>query len=288
MAGFLVEKTRHIHDYLQTLKEPPMKIFSYLAGILGKSFASEATAQDSNLPLHINFKTTVTFEVNPILSAITQGAMLNIQLDNLKVLKVKAISSLKIEGMDNKKFYRFYFPTSSTEKRLFLQILCDSDNVETIDEILLCSSRTEPPASDADIAFFLGDGETGLGESSYHFSRDDLCTFLPSSEVDKRLAVSGADGVDYQRIDPEQVFMPAFTGVETVIFDAYGTTGESRRIMNIMPHSRALSENRFEELLVAFWVTNSNNGKDISIRNQLPLAEYIFAIKLAATNIKVI
>jgi hypothetical protein len=265
-----------------------MKIFSYLAGILGKSFASEATAQDTNLPLHINFKTTVTFEINPILSAITHGAMLNVQLDNLKVLKVKAISSLKIEGMDTKKFYRLYFPTSSSEKRLFLQILCDSDNVETIDEILLCSSRTELPAGDADIAFFLGDGEKGLGEPSYRFSRDDLYTFLPSGEVDKRLAVSGADAVEYQRIDEELAFMPAFTGVETVIFDADGTTGESRRILNLMPHTRALSENLFEELLVAFWVATSNNGKDISIRNQLPLAEYIFAIKLEATNIKVI
>ena len=265
-----------------------MKFFSYLSGILSKSVASETTAQDANLPLKISFKTTVTFETNPVLSAITHGAMLNIQLDNLKVLKVKAISSIKIAGMDNKKFYRFYFPTSSTEKRLFLQILCDSDNVENIDEVLLCSSRTEPPAGDDDIAFFLGDGERGLGEANYYFSRNDLYSFLPSGEVDKRLAVSGSNDVEYQRVNEEQEFMPAFTGTETVIFDAYGTTGESRRIMNFMPHSRALSENMFEELMVAFWVTNSNNGKDISIRNQLPLAEYIFAIKLEASNIKVI
>jgi hypothetical protein len=58
--------------------------------------------------------------------------------------------------------------------------------------------------------------------------------------------------------------------------------------MNLMPHSRALSETSFEEFLVGFWVTNSKNGKDITTRDQLPLAEYIFAIKLEQTNIKVI
>jgi hypothetical protein len=132
----------------------------------------------------------------------------------------------------------------------------------------------------------MGDGERGLGELSYRFSRDDLYTFLPSGEVDKRLG--NADGIEYQRANPDEEFMPAFIGVETVIYDAYGVTGETRRIMNLMPHSRALSEASFEEFLVAFWVTNSKNGKDITIRDQLPLAEYIFAIKLEQTNIKVI
>jgi hypothetical protein len=267
-----------------------MKFFSYLSGIFGKSsLASESTAQDANLPLKINFNTTVTFEINPIMSAITRGAMIDAPLDNLKVLKVQAISSLTIEGMENKKIYRFYFNRGSQEKRMFLQILSDRDNVENIDEILFCCSVTELPAGDEDIAFFLGDGERGLGEPLYSFSRDDLYTFLPSSEVDKRLAASdNADGVEYQRVNEEEAFMPAFTGVETVIFDAYGTTGESRRIMNLMPHSRALSETNFEEFMVAFWVTTSKNGNDITTRDQLPLAEYIFAIKLERTNIKVI
>ena len=265
-----------------------MSFFSYLGGILGKSSAGDETRQDANLPLKINFNSTVTFEVLPILSAITHGAMLNVAIDNLKMLRVQSISSLTIAGLDNKKIYRFYFPTSSQEKRLFLQILVDADNVSRIDEILLCSSLTEPPADDADIAFFLGDGETGLGEPSYSFSRDDLCTFLTSSEVDKRLAVSGADGAQYQRVDANTDFMHAFTGTETVIYDANGTTGESRRIMNLMPHSRALTENTFEEFIVAFWVTTSKNGNEISVRDQLPLAEYIFAIKLEASNVNVI
>ena len=58
--------------------------------------------------------------------------------------------------------------------------------------------------------------------------------------------------------------------------------------MNLMPHSRELQNSLFEELIVAFWVTTSNNGQEITIENQLPLAEYIFAIKLERTNIKVI
>jgi hypothetical protein len=49
-----------------------------------------------------------------------------------------------------------------------------------------------------------------------------------------------------------------------------------------------LHDTLFEELIVAFWVTNSHNGNDIAIEDQLPLAEYIFAIKLEKTNIKVI
>jgi hypothetical protein len=172
---------------------------------------------------------------------------------------------------------------------MFLQTLSDSDNIENIDEILFCCSVTEPPTGDEDIAFFLGDGETGLGEPAYRFSRKNLYTFLPSGEVDKRLAATdNADGVEYFRVDADLPFMPAFTGTETVIFDPYGTTGESRRIMNLMPHSRALSETNFEEFMVAFWVTTSKNGKDIATRDQLPLAEYIFAIKLEQTNIKVI
>jgi hypothetical protein len=265
-----------------------MKFFSYLGAILGKSSTGDTTRQDANLPLKINFNTTVTFEVLPILSAITHGAMLNVAIDNLKVLKVQAISSLRITGLENKKLYRFYFPSSSQEKRLFLQIMTDADNVSRVDEILLCSSFSEPPADDADIAFFMGDGETGLGEPSYSFSRDDLCTFLPSGEVDKRLAVSGENGVQYQRTDADIEFMHAFTGTETVIYDTNGTTGESRRIMNLMPHSRALTENTFEEFIVGFWVTTSKNGNEISVRDQLPLAEYIFAIKLEASNVNVI
>jgi hypothetical protein len=265
-----------------------MSFFSYLGGILGKSSAGDVTRQDANLPLKITFNTTVTLEVLPILSAITHGAMLNVAIDNLKMLRVQSISSLKIAGLDNKKLYRFYFPSSSQEKRLFLQIMTDADNTSRIDEVLLCSSQTEIPADDADMAFFMGDGETGLGEPSYSFSRDDLCTFLPSGEVDKRLAVSGADGVQYQRIDADTEFMHAFTGSETVIYDANGTTGESRRIMNLMPHSRALTENTFEEFIVGFWVTTSKNGNEINVRDQLPLAEYIFAIKLEASNINVI
>ncbi len=262
-----------------------MNIFSYF----GKLFGGESTAQDANLPLKINFKTTITFEINPIMSAITRGAMIDAPLDNLKVLKVQAISSINIDGMEDKKIYRFYFNRGSQEKRMFLQVLCDRDNVENIDEILFCCSRTEPPAGEEDIAFFMGDGETGLGEPVYSFSWKDLYTFLPSGEVDKRLAAcDSANGIEYYRVNSEEAFMPAFTGVETVIFDAYGITGESRRIMNLMPHSRALSETSFEEFIVAFWVTTSKNGSDITTRNQLPLAEYIFAIKLEQSNIKVI
>ena len=266
-----------------------MKFFAYLSGIFGKSVNSEAVTQDAHLPLKINFKTTVTFETNPIVSAITRGAMLNVQTDNLKMLKVNAISSIKIDGMEDKIIHRFYFDSGSQEKQLFLQVLSDRNHVENIDEILFCSSVTEPPAGADDIAFFMGDDEKGLGESSYRFSRQDLTTFLPSSEVDKRLAASGnEDGVEYQRANADEEFMPAFTGIETIISDPYGTTGESIRIMNLMPHSRALTETLFEEFIVAFWVTESKNGRDISIGNQIPLAEYIFAIKLEQSNIKVI
>lgn len=262
-----------------------MNIFSFFS----KLFAGESTAQDAHLPLKINFNSTITFEKTPILSAMTQGAMIDVLLDNLNVLRAKSISSIKIAGMDNKKIYRVYFNKEGDRKRLFLQVLCDSDNVDNIDEILFCSSVTEPPVGEEDILFFLGDNGTGLGEPSYGFSREDLYTFLSRAEVDKRLAVSGdEDGVTYHRVDAEQAFMPAFNGEETVIFDANGTTGESRRIMNLMPHSRALQGAIFEELIVAFWVTTSHNGKEISIEDQLPLAEYIFAIKLERTNIKVI
>lgn len=262
-----------------------MNIFSYFGKLLG----SESIAQDGHLPLKINFNTTVTFEINPILSAITRGALINVQLDNLKVLKVKSISSIKIDGLANKKIHRFYFSEEGSEKRQFLQILSDSNNVENIDEILFCSSLTEPPEGEDDIAFFLGDNDTGLGEVSYRFAREDLYSFLPRSEVDKRLAASGdADGVEYTRIDADQEFISAFSGIETVIFDAYGTTGESRKILNLMPHSRDLQGIAFEELIVAFWVTESKNGEEISTEDQLPLAEYIFAIKLEQTNIKVI
>ena len=263
-----------------------MKLFDYLGGLFNKN--KQAMTQDARLPLKINFKTTVTLELNPILSAITHGAMLNIQLDSLKVMHVQAISSIVIDGMDGKKIYRFYFNRGSKEKRLFLQVLCDSDNVENIDEILLCSSLTEPPTGAEDIAFFCGDNQTGVGSPTYGFSRENLYNFLPQHEVDKRLAVQKADMVEYLRIDPEQEFMPAFTGLETVITDPYGTTGERRKIMNLMPHSRALTDSLFEEFLVSFWVTTSKDNKEIYLNKQLPLAEYIFAIKLEAANIQVI
>jgi hypothetical protein len=262
-----------------------MNIFAYFR----KLFASEPTAQDSRLPLKINFKSTVTFEINPLVSAITRGAMINAPLDNLKVLKVNAISSINIEGMEDKKIYRFYFNKLGSEKRLFLQVLTERDEVEKIEEILFCSSLTEPPEGEEDIAFFSGDNEEGLGGTSYSFSREDLYAFLPKQEVDKRLSASGdEDGVEYSRVETEEAFMPAFTGIETVIFDANGTTGERNEIMNLMPHSRALEGIAFEELIVAFWVTSSKNGKDITTEDQLPLAEYIFAIKLEQANIKVI
>lgn len=261
-----------------------MNIFSFF----GKLFGGESTAQDSHLPLKINFNSTITFEINPILSAITRGAMINAPLDDLKMLTVKSISSIHIDGMENKKMHRFYFNQEGSDKRLFLQTLSDSDNVDSIDEILFCSSVTEPPAGEEDILFFLGDNKSGLGEPSYRFSRDDLYTFLPNNEVDKRLAVSGDDSVEYTRVNADEDFMSPFSGTETVIFDAYGTTGESRQILNLMPHSRALQDTLFEELIVAFWVTSSHNGNNIAIEDQLPLAEYIFAIKLEKTNIKVI
>ncbi|MEY3807683.1 MAG: hypothetical protein RI893_659 [Pseudomonadota bacterium] len=262
-----------------------MNIFSFFS----KSFAGESTAQDAHLPLKINFNNTVTFEINPILSAMTQGAMIDVDLDNLKVLSVKSISSIKIDGMENKKIHRFYFNREGEKKRLFLQTLSDGNNVENIDEILFCASVTEPPSGEEDILFFLGDNESGLGEPSYHFSREDLYTFLSHAEVDKRLAVnSNEDGVTYSRANEDKDFMPAFNGVETVIFDADGTAGESRQLMNLMPHSRSLGSTLFEELIVAFWVTTARNGREINVEDQLPLAEYIFAIKLERTNIKVI
>lgn len=262
-----------------------MNVFAYFS----KLFGSKSNAQDSNLPLKINFNSTVTFDVTPIMSAITRGAMINVALDNLKVLKVKSISSINIAGMEHEKIYRFYFSDEGNCKRLFLQVLCERNNVGKVNEILLCSSVTEPPSGEDDIAFFCGDNEVGLGESSYRFSRHDLYTFLPRPEVDKRLNASNdGDGVEYQRIAPDEEFMPAFTGVETVIFDPHGATGESREIMNLMPHSRALQGTAFEELIVGFWVTTSQNGENIAVDDQLPLAEYIFAIKLEQTNVKVI
>ncbi len=262
-----------------------MNIFAYFK----KLFASESTAQDARLPLNINFKSVITIENIPIMTAITRGAMINAPLDNLKVLKVNAISSLKIDGMEDKKIYRFYFNKEGSENRLFLQVLTERDQVEKIEEILFCSSFTEPPEGEDDIAFFSGDNDEGLGEPAYHFSRDDLSSFLPESEVDKRLAASGdEEGVEYLRIAQDEEFMPAFTGIETVIFDSMGTTGERREILNLMPHSRELEGIAFEELIVGFWVTQSHNGQEIETEDQLPLAEYIFGIKLEHTNVKVI
>ncbi len=262
-----------------------MGFFAYLGGLLGKSASTDA--QDVNLPLKIGFKTTVSFDVNPFVMAMTRGAMLDVRVDNLKMLKVNAISSIKIAGMEDKKIHRFYFDSDSSDKRLFLQTLSDANNSQNIAEILFCSSVTELPESTDDIAFFSGENGTGLGEISYSFSRDDLSSFLAETELDKRL---GADyqGLEYRRVSEDMEFMPAFTGVETRIFDAYGTSGEKVAVMNLMPHSRALKGGGEENFLVGFWVITSRNGKEIARDDQLPVAEYIFAIKLEPSNIKVI
>lgn len=265
-----------------------MKFFSYLGGLFKKNVPSDVVTQDANLPLKINFKTTITFEVNPILSAITNGAMLAVQVDNLKMLRVTAISSIKIEGMQDKKIHRFYFNSGSNDKRLFLQTLSAANNPQAIEEVLLCSSVTEFAETEDDIAFFAGENDSGLGERNYNFSRDDLSDFLPDAELDKRLG-KDCEGLEYSRIEADDIaFMPAITGTETRIFDAYGTTGESVEIMNFMPHSRALQGGADENFVVAFWVTTSKDGKTIERADQLPLAEYIFSIKLEPNNIKVI
>jgi hypothetical protein len=262
-----------------------MGFFSYLGGLLGKSATSDA--QDANLPLKIGFKTTVTLEVNPFVMATTRGALLDVKLDNLKMLKVNAISSIKLEGMTDKKIHRFYFDSDSSDKRLFLQTLSDVNNPQKIDEILFCSSVTELPESADDIAFFTGENDSGLGEMAYNFSFDDLTGFLSEAELHKRLG-QDCEGIEYTRIEPDMDFMPAFTGVETRIFDANGTTGERVDVMNLMPHTRALSGGGEEQFLVGFWVMTSKNGQEIDRNDQLPVVEYIFAIKLEQSNIKVI
>jgi hypothetical protein len=264
-----------------------MKFFSYLNGLLGKPFSSTANAQDVNLPLHINFKSRLTFDSNPFVSAITHGALLDVPLDNLKFLPITAISSIRIQGMDDKKIHRFYFKNDNTAKRMFLQTLSAIDNPQQIAEILFCCSVTEPPESEEDIEFFLGENDSGLGEAIYSFSRDDLSFFLPEQECSKRFAAD-CEFIEYSRVDDSMEFMPAFSGVETVIFDPQGTTGQSVRIMNFMPHSRALSDTRFEELIIAFWVITSENGQQVVTEEQIPLVEYLFAIKLEPTNITVI
>lgn len=266
-----------------------MKFFSYLGGLFNKKYAADATTQDVKLPLKISFKTTVSFESSPLVSAITQGALLDVRLDNLKMLRTTAISSIKITGMDDKKIHRFYFDSGNNQKRLFLQTLSNANNPQAIEEILLCSSVTEFAETEEDIAFFMAENDTGLGEQSYTFSRADLVDFLPDAELNKRLG-QDCEGLEYIRIDADEMeFMPAITGTETRIFDAYGTSGERVNIMNFMPHSRLLSGGVSEEnFMVAFWVTTSKDGKEIAAADQLPLAEYIFAIKLEHSNIKVI
>lgn len=266
-----------------------MKFFSYLGGLFNKKYASDAVTQDAHLPLKINFKSTVTFEVNPFVSAITRGTMLDVPLDNLKMLRVTAISSIKIAGMEDRKIHRFYFDSGNHQKRLFLQTLSNINNPQAIEEILFCSSVTEFAETEDDIAFFSGENNSGLGAQSYTFSRADLPDFLPDAELDKRLG-QDCEGLEYIRIEADDMeFMPAITGTETRIFDAYGTTGESVEIMNFMPHSRLLSGGMSEEnFILAFWVTTSKDGKIIAREDQLPLAEYIFAIKLEHSNIKVI
>ncbi len=266
-----------------------MKFFSYLGGLFNKKHAGDAATQDANLPLKINFKSTVTFEVNPFMSAITCGTLLNVPVDNLKMLRVSAISSIKIVGMEDKKIHRFYFDSGNSQKRLFLQTLSNANNPQAIEEILFCSSLTEFAETEDDIAFFSGENNSGLGAQSYSFSRTDLSDFLPEAELNKRLGTD-CEGLEYTRIDADEIdFMPAITGTETRIFDAYGTTGESVDIMNFMPHSRLLADGMSEEIFtVAFWLTTSKDGKDIARADQLPLAEYIFAIKLEHSNIKVI
>ena len=263
-----------------------MNLFSFFS----KKFGNASDTQDANLPLRITMKSVITLEMNPLMLAITQGALLNVPLDNLKMRKVKAISSIVLDGLDDKKIYRVYFNDEVDDsQRFFLQILCDKDNPHAVDEILVCTSFTEPPANEDDIAFFMGENDEGLGESRYAFSRDDLTFFLPEQEVAKRLsATEEMDGVEYQRIDANEDFMPAMTGVETVIFDAQGQTGCYNQIENFMAHSRALQGAITEELIVAFWVTTSKNGEEMSLGEQRPFAEYIFAIKLEQSNIKVI
>jgi hypothetical protein len=261
-----------------------MNVLSFLR----KMWGQESAAQDSHLPLKVTLKSTITLDINPILSAITHGAMINISLDNLKFLKVKAISSIVLAGMDTQKIYRFYFEYNE-DNRLFLQVLCNKNNVSVIDDILLCASTTEPLSTEEDIAFFRGDNDVGLGEKHYRFSQQDLTSFLSENEVEKRLhATDDKNSVEYERIEPAENFIPAFNGVETVIFDSLGEKGEQHQILNFMPHSRSLQGSVFEKLIVAFWVTTSQNGAEIPVDNQLPLADYIFAIKLESTNINVI
>lgn len=266
-----------------------MNFFSYLGSFFNKKHAGDAATQDANLPLKINFKSTVTFEVNPFMSAITRGTLLNVPIDNLKMLRVSAISSIKITGMEDRKIHRFYFDSGSSQKRLFLQTLSNTNNPQAIEEILFCSSLTELAETEDDIAFFSGENNSGLGAQSYTFSRADLADFLPAAELDKRLGAD-CEGIEYSRIDANDMeFMPAITGTETRIFDAYGTTGESVEMINFMPHSRLLSNGMSEEtFIVAFWVATSKDGKEIARADQLPRAEYIFAIKLEHSNIKVI
>ncbi|MEY4767657.1 MAG: hypothetical protein RL637_296 [Pseudomonadota bacterium] len=243
--------------------------------------------QDVDLPLNLNFNSLITINVHPIVSVITHGALLNVELDNLKFLKIKAISSLKIQGIEGKKIHRFYFETEAADRRLFLQILSNNAYPDQIEEILFCGSLTEPPENQKDIGFFLGENQQGLGERIYHFSRDDLNFFLLTEEVEKRLAPE-CEQVEYLRINEEIEFMPPFTGIETVIFDSVGSSGQTVKILNLMPHFRSLSEYLSEILLVSFWLVIAEDGHTLPIEEQLPLAEYIFAFQLDQNNITVI
>jgi hypothetical protein len=269
-----------------------MNIALYIKRISDKFFhrhlpTDDDQRQDVALPLGIHFSSLLTININSLVAAMTHGALISVNLDNLKFLPVKAISSIKIQGIDNKKIHRFYFESEASDKRVFLQTLSDVDHPENIDELLFCCSLTEPPENQKDIAFFLGKGEVGLGERCYTFSRDDLSFFLLTEEVEKRLPPE-CDCVDYKRINQDIEFMPPFSGSETVIFNANGSSGQNVEVMNLMPHSRWLQGDLYEQLIVGFWTVTSEDGHQITTEEQLPMAEYIFAIQLDRSNITVI
>lgn len=223
--------------------------------LIEKRSDSAPVAADAGVPMGGSVGGLITFKVSPFIRA---GNTLVPQPQSIE--QIVSISRLRTQLQGA--VHRLYTARGDGGQgnECFLQIYTDAAG-EAQELVYFHRLLRMIPGSAEEQAAFLGEGDSGLGGSSFSLYKGQFEGLgLPEQLV--ATAFGDGDSLEYVRCvgDASQDFVKPFKGVENRIDDSMGQNGLRQDVV-FMPYRRTLASGGEEQLLICTEVLKEQDGQ---------------------------
>lgn len=229
--------------------------FAKARGLLGGRSDAPPAAADAGVPLGGRIGGSISFDASPFLLA--SDSLVPAPEDLVQIEAISRLRSTDLQGA----VHRLYTARgdSGGEPECFLQIYTDPAG-EARELVYYHRILRLFPASQEEQAAFLGEGGTGLGQTTFTLHREQFDGLgLPQALVDR--AFGEGDTIGYMRSagSPAQEHIAPFSGTENRIDDSLGRNGLRQDVV-FMPYRRDVAGGGEEQLLICTEIVQEQDG----------------------------